>query len=422
MLAAVLLGSFAQGASAADPIVTDIRVGHHVDKTRFVLDINAAVEMRIFTLSAPYRVVFDMPVVGWRLPAKPLPAQTGLFKAMRYGLYQPGQSRVVVETTGPVAVKSAFFLPPSGSDTYRFVLDMVAVKDSYFAANRKQLISVSANGGGYSMADQDQLQPQVQTQASVQSQAQSVSLSQLSLAPIKPASLQNQVQVIAIDAGHGGADPGTIGRSGAYEKHITIAAARTIKDVLEASGRYKVVLTRDRDVFIRLRDRVAVARDAGARLFISIHADSIKDRSVRGASVYTLSDRASDKEAALLAKKENKADVIGGVDLSGETPEITNILIDLAQREAMNESAEFANILASELKSVTRVLKKTHRFAGFAVLKAPDVPSVLVELGFLSNVTDEKNLRSKKFRRKLANALLDSIDQYFSQVQQAASN
>ncbi len=419
-----------QTSSAADTVVTDIRVGHHSDKTRFVVDLSNPVPIRIFTLKDPFRVVFDMPEVGWRLPQQPLPSQVGIFKTMRYGLYQPGQSRVVVETTGPSAIKSAFFLPASGGAPDRFVLDMIAVSEAYFTASIKNLITVTANGGGFAMVEQPTIAipsavatiPQAPVPDNVPNNVTNNVKNALVVAPIKPNLQQFVKKVIVIDAGHGGADPGTIGRSGAYEKHITIAAARSIRDTLEATGRYKVVLTRDRDVFIRLRDRVAISRKAGADLFISIHADSIKDRSVHGASVYTLSNQASDKEAALLAKKENKADLIGGMDLSGETQEITDILIDLAQNESMNESAKFAKMLVGKMKPVTKVLSNAHRFAGFAVLKAPDVPSVLVELGFLSNITDEKNLRSKAFRKKVSMAILRAIDYYFAQTQQANSN
>jgi N-acetylmuramoyl-L-alanine amidase len=172
-------------------------------------------------------------------------------------------------------------------------------------------------------------------------------------------------------------------------------------------------------MFIRLRDRVAFARDKGAALFISLHADTIRNRNVRGLSVYTLSERASDKEAAELAERENKADLIAGIDLSGQAPGVTDILIDLAQRESMNESARAAGFLVRELKRVSKLLRNTHRFAGFAVLKAPDVPSLLIEMGFLSNARDERSLRSAKFRRRLAGAVTKAIDSFFARVEQA---
>jgi len=232
--------------------------------------------------------------------------------------------------------------------------------------------------------------------------------------PRKPA-----VRVIAIDPGHGGADPGTQGPSGTLEKFITLAAARTLKEELEATGRFRVFLTRERDVFVRLRDRIARARESGAELFISLHADAIKNSRIRGASVYTLSETASDAEAAALAEKENKVDLIAGVDLSGESPEVADILIDLAQRETMNESAHFANLLVKDLGNELDLLRNTHRFAGFAVLKAPDVPSVLLEMGFLSNREDEAALRSKPYRRQLARAVARAVEKYFSRIEEA---
>jgi N-acetylmuramoyl-L-alanine amidase len=225
--------------------------------------------------------------------------------------------------------------------------------------------------------------------------------------------------VIVIDPGHGGDDPGAIGVSGTYEKNITLAAARDVRNELQRLGGYRVVLTRERDKFIRLRDRVAFGRDAGADLFVSLHADTMPNRQVRGASVYTLSETASDAEAAALAVQENKADLIAGVDLTQETSEVANILIDLAQRETMNRSAQFAALLVDELRRETRLLRNTHRFAGFAVLKAPDVPSVLVELGFLSNRRDEKMLRTKAYRQKLAAAIARGIDRYLVGVEEA---
>jgi N-acetylmuramoyl-L-alanine amidase len=207
--------------------------------------------------------------------------------------------------------------------------------------------------------------------------------------------------------------------SGIYEKHVTLAMARELKKELEETGRFKVMLTRDRDIFIRLGDRVQIARDAKAELFISVHADTVKNKAIRGPSVYTLSEKAADKEAAELAERENKADLIAGIDLSHETPEVTNILIDLAQRESMNESARFAAVLVDQLKLTTSVLRNTHRFAGFAVLKAPDVPSVLLELGFLSNPSDERSLRSRNYRAQLATAVAKALDAHFVRVEEA---
>ena len=226
-------------------------------------------------------------------------------------------------------------------------------------------------------------------------------------------------QIIVLDPGHGGVDPGATGVSGIYEKYITYSMARELQQQLEKTGHYKVHLTRDRDVFIPLRDRTAIARQLNADLFISLHADVVSDADIRGLSVYTLSQNASDTEAQALADKENKSDLIAGIDLSHETADVTNILIDLAQRETMNRSAGFAGEIVEELGRETPLLTNTHRFAGFAVLKSPDVPAVLIEMGYLSNPIDEKNLRQPEYRAKLAHAISRAVDRYFLQGQKA---
>jgi N-acetylmuramoyl-L-alanine amidase len=227
------------------------------------------------------------------------------------------------------------------------------------------------------------------------------------------AKAKDGVPVIVIDPGHGGVDPGATGVSGAYEKHITLAMARELKAMLERSGRYRVHLTRDRDVFIRLRERVAIARAQGADLFISLHADAVQNPQIRGLSVYTLSRNASDAEAQALAEKENKADLIAGIDLTHESADVANILIDLAQRETMNRSAGFATELVDEVGQEMDLLGNTHRFAGFAVLKAPDVPAVLVEMGYLSNDSEEKLLRQPQYRARLAKSITQAVERFF---------
>ncbi|CAA7620645.1 N-acetylmuramoyl-L-alanine amidase [Candidatus Terasakiella magnetica] len=228
-----------------------------------------------------------------------------------------------------------------------------------------------------------------------------------------PAKGRDGIPVIVIDPGHGGVDPGATGVSGIYEKHITLSMARELKAALEKGGRYKVHLTRDRDVFIRLRDRVAIARQQGADLFISLHADAVQSPQIRGLSVYTLSQTASSSEAQTLAEKENKADLIAGIDLSHESADVAGILIDLAQRETMNRSAGFATEMVDEVGQELDLLDNTHRFAGFAVLKAPDVPAVLVEMGYLSNEYEEKQLRQPVYRARLAKAISKAVERFF---------
>ncbi|MEE8280016.1 MAG: N-acetylmuramoyl-L-alanine amidase [Alphaproteobacteria bacterium] len=354
--------------------------------TRFVLEATERLEAEVFTLASPYRVVIDLPEVSWRLPDGVGKTGAGLIENFRYGLFAPGKSRVVLDVKAPVAVKKSFILAPNGGYRYRLVLDLERVSRKAFFER------VEAGRRSRKVA----------------------ALPVPSPLPARPKDRRDSKRVIVIDPGHGGVDPGTIGRRGTREKTITLIMARELRRRLEATGRYRVVLTRQRDIFVRLRHRVAKARAAGAELFISMHADAIRNRRVRGASVYTLSEVASDKEAAALAAKENKADLIAGVDLTNENPEVTNILIDLAQRESMNYSARFAALLVAELRRAGKILRKSHRFAGFAVLKAPDVPSVLVELGYLSNRYDERLLRQRAYRAKLSDAILRATDKYFA--------
>lgn len=227
---------------------------------------------------------------------------------------------------------------------------------------------------------------------------------------------------MVIDPGHGGVDPGTIGVSGTEEKEITLAAAKELKRQLEIGGRYKAVLTRDSDIFLPLRERVQIARNAHAQLFISLHADSIGTRSFSGSSVYTLSEKASDAETAALAARENKADVIAGADLSDYPGEVAGILIDLAQRETKNDSIKYARLLTGQLDRNGHVLEHGLRAAGFAVLKAPDVPSVLLEMGYLSNPKEERELRDPRYRAKLMAAVKRATDAYFAERDRPAKS
>ncbi|MCW5746894.1 MAG: N-acetylmuramoyl-L-alanine amidase [Alphaproteobacteria bacterium] len=235
-------------------------------------------------------------------------------------------------------------------------------------------------------------------------------------APVrKAAPARPKPRIVVIDPGHGGPDPGTIGLSGHYEKFVAISAAREMARQLTATGRYKAVLTRGGDSYVALRDRVARARSAKAELFVSVHADAHPDHMTRGASVYTLSEAASDREAAALAAKENKADIVSGVDFRGKAPEVTSILIDLSQRETINQSRTFAGMLLESLgKKGVGLLARSHRYAGFAVLTAPDTPAVLLEMGYLSNRYDERLLLQRSHQQRLASALVEAADRFFA--------
>jgi len=392
----------AQGAkqkqqAARASTVLGLRVGVHAQKTRLVMDLDGPVSFDSFALMDPYRIVLDLPEVAFKVPSRGLPKTTGGVSGYRFGLFKPGTSRVVIDLAEPRIIASAFQLPPRGTRGHRLVIDLKKV-------SRQAFLDASTASIRKRLAQQRKSQPP----AAAPKQS-----------PVRR-STTGARKVIVLDPGHGGVDPGAIGASGVYEKTVVLEAAKTLKRVLEASGRYRVMLTRERDIFLRLRQRVATSRAAEADLFISIHADSIGDKSLRGASIYTLSEKSSDKEAARLAEQENKADIIAGMDFSTETPEVTNILIDLAQRETMNQSARFAGFLAKELRSSVRTHRRAHRFAGFAVLKAPDVPSVLLEIGYLSNRQEEKMLRTRKFQERIATAIRRGIDRYFKNIQSAS--
>lgn len=374
-------------AQTPEPVMRDARIGLHDGATRFVLEFDRALPYKIFTLAGPDRVVIDLPSVDWRGPESGKAEGKGLIGGYRHGLFKPGITRVVIDLSGPAKVAKHFELGASGSAGPRVVVDIAP------AAKTVQSTEPVQSAGWAAYADQ---------------LARSTPVAMPQAPP--PGSTK---RIVVIDPGHGGVDPGAIGASGVYEKKITLSFAKVLKKELEATGRYDVVLTRNRDIYIPLRDRYAVAHEVNAGLFVSLHADSHHSRDLRGLSVYTLSDKASDKEAAALAKKENLSDVLAGTDLTGYEADVTSILISLAQQSVKQSSALFAETLVEEMKPSIRLLRNPHRFAGFAVLKSPNVPSVLVELGYLSNPKDEKGLRSSKHQEVMARNMVQAIDRFF---------
>jgi N-acetylmuramoyl-L-alanine amidase len=375
---------------AALPVVIDARIGEHSDSTRFVVEVSDPIAVRMFTLSNPNRVVLDMPEVLWRLANAAQPSGKGVVKSYRYGLFRPGDARFVIDLNSPVSAAEPMILPPSDGYGYRVVLDLAPTTQAVFDRT-----------AGWP-ADMRARENAAETLASI--------------APpkgTKQAPEAHGKKVVVIDAGHGGIDSGTIGVDGSMEKNLVLDEAIRLGRVLEKRG-YTVHLTRNTDIYIPLRERVNIARGYDADLFISLHADSNPDASVEGMSVYTLSESGSDKEAAALAKKENQSDIIAGVDLSGGNSPVASILIDLAQRETMNRSSHFAQTVVNGLSGATDILpREPHRSAAFAVLKAPDVPAVLIELGYLSNPHDCKQMGTDIWRNRVANAIADAVDGQF---------
>ncbi|MDD9798276.1 MAG: N-acetylmuramoyl-L-alanine amidase, partial [Alphaproteobacteria bacterium] len=377
--------------------IRDLRLGAHEARTRLVIEMTEKVPYNVFLLANPYRAVVELPAATWAIAD--IARDTGLVSGVRYGAFQPTQARVVLDLRGPVKVQQQLQLDPSLSNPhYRLVIDFVPVVAAEFTvqkANRapvSQSASQSALGPNARPVPQARVpqtrvpqtqMPQARVPQTRVPQAQ-MPQAQVPLAQVPLARPKQEKKIIVLDPGHGGVDPGARGRS-LREKDIVLSFARELAAQLRASGHYQVYLTRQKDVYITLRERVRFARRKNADLFISIHADAIRKRNIRGLSVYTLSEKASDSEAAALAANENRSDIIAGMDFGDQLPEVTDILIDLAQRGTKNSSVKFANHVIDHAKHSTRLLERPHRYAGFRVLKAPDVPSVLIELGFLTN-------------------------------------
>jgi N-acetylmuramoyl-L-alanine amidase len=387
LIAGIGLAAAALAAPAsADsfPVATDARLGGDDTQTRFVLDLSRKVDLHVFTLADPYRVVVDIPQVTFRLPPKTGETGRGLIKAFRFGLVMPGGSRIVFDAVKPVRVDKAFVVDPADGAPARLVLDLVATDRESFL--RKIALD----------------------QRFAHAQAPPAREQQPSSGDARP--------LIVLDPGHGGIDTGTKGPNGQMEKDIVLDFTKRLREKIETAGKYRVLLTRSDDTFVPLAERVRFAREAGAALFISIHADSLPRREgdTQGATVYTLSETATDPAAARLAEQENRADVIAGVDLKDQPDDVAGILIDLAQRETKTFSVQFASKLVGIMKQTTRLHKDPLKSAGFRVLRAPDVPSVLVELGYVSNKEDLQSLSSDSWRDRTANAMASAIDGYFS--------
>lgn len=411
-----LLAVFGGTAGASGSEISALRLGDHGERTRLVIDLDKPVTYKVFTLADPYRVVIDLQDAQFSVEPSALPAPRGVIKRLRYGLFKSDVARIVVDADGPVKIAKAFQILPRPGYPDRLVLDLEKTDPASF------LTAMDSPKTGYAKVGSSHIAASKKAPEKKANSSTLASVPKAAPALVVPAG-EPLKPVVVIDPGHGGIDPGAIGRSGIYEKEIVLSAAKILRDILEATGRYEVVMTRTKDVFVPLKERVAFARRSHGDLFVSLHADSLPSApTLRGASVYTLSEEASDAEAAALAKSENDSDLLAGLDFGGQAPDIQNILLDLAQRETMNESIRFAKMTVEHLGRRSKLIKRPHRFAGFRVLKAPDIPSVLVELGFLSNRHDEANLRGKNYRKKLMLGLADSIDSFFALNRSLSAN
>jgi N-acetylmuramoyl-L-alanine amidase len=375
------------------PIASDARLAGDSKLTRFVLDLDKKIQFRAFALDDPYRIVVDISQVSFHLDPGSGSTGRGLVKSFRYGLVMPGGSRLVFDLTGPARISNSYMLDAANGQPPRLVLELEEV-------DRATFVQALA-------PEKPELKPSVSDTAAIAAPE--------TVRPPKPAAPPDMRPVVVIDPGHGGPDNGT--RAGEEaEKNLVLTFGLALRDRLEKSGKYHVVMTRTDDTFIPLDDRVRFAHNQSAALFVSIHADYLphNEGDAQGATIYTLSDKASDAEAERLADAENRADAIGGVNLTNEPTDVADILIDLAQRETRTFSNRFARLLMNEMKNSVRMHKHPLKSAGFRVLKAPDVPSVLVELGYVSNKGDLEHLVSDSWRTKTVGAMAQAIDAFLA--------
>lgn len=362
------------------PNANDARLGGDDTRTRFVMDLDRSVDIATFVLADPYRVVVDLPAVNFRLSPTAGREGRGLVTAFRFGQFAPGKSRIVIDTVQPVTVERAFVLAPADGQPARLVVDMTrATREAHLRA-----VPQEARPRGEGIVPP---QPRPGPRAE------------------RPG--RDAVPLIVLDPGHGGVDSGATTPEGVHEKTIVLDFARALRAALERTGRVRVAMTREGDQFVSLDDRIRIARERQAALFLSLHADSFARPllGLSGASVYTLSERASDQEAAAYAERENRADLIAGVVSTPETGEVADILFDLMHRETKNFSVQFARMLVEEVRPHVRLVRNPHRFAAFRVLRAPDVPSALLELGFLTSREDVQRLTDETWRRTTAEAV-----------------
>ena len=385
--ALALVGLFSLSAFAKETMpkltASAARIASDSARTRIVIDFDVQPKVTVHYLQNPNRIIVDLDETDFNFPENQLKA-IGLYKDIRFGTMAPGSSRIVFTLRRSAQLVTAEAQKNDTGQGYHLVLEGESISETKFAGLIKsqdwQKVTSDASKGD-----------RIGTKSEV----------------------KTAIFTIAVDAGHGGIDTGATGvDSKTQEKDITLDYAKKLVEFLNAENGVHAFLTRETDVFLSLPERVMVARQQNANLFISIHADTLPQKDVRGATVYTISDRASDNLAENLASRENKSDDIAGVPLSDEPAEVADILIDLARRETQAFSITLADTIVKSFEGDINLINNPHRSAGFRVLMAPDVPSVLVELGFLSNKEDEAQLVNPEFRDKVAKRLTDAVRKY----------
>jgi N-acetylmuramoyl-L-alanine amidase len=375
------------GGRSSEAIALDV-LGDRKN-TVLQLTLTRGVTAEVYSLANPYRVIVDLPQVGFQLPPDAGRDGRGLVSAFRYGQFAEGKARIVLDTVGPVAIAKAAMTNSRSGTGVVLTVELQPTNAAAFG---------EGTGGGRQSASQ--AQPPASPAAAI-------------------ATGSTDKPVVVIDPGHGGIDPGAVGAADLLEKNLVLAVSKRVQAQLQRSGRYTVIMTRDRDVFISLNERLALSRRAQSDLFISIHADSIEQtyaQSIRGATIYTLSERASDAQARAIAEKENSSDLVAGLDVAkGEdNTDVKNILIDLMKRETANFSAEFSRTLVRKLKSNVSLSRDPQRSAAFKVLRQTHAPSVLVELGYVSNAEDSRQMQAADWQEKVSTSIVAAVDAFFA--------
>jgi len=383
MMALPILSPPAAAVAAADPLLAyGARIAGDDARTRIVIDLDREPTFSVHYLDNPVRIIIDLPATAFGFPAADL-KPIGLFKDIRYGTMDEDSARIVLTATKPVKLVMAKVQPDENGKGHRLVLDAEMLPAGQFADLIKQ----------QSWTNDDT--------------AKDVG----PVAPIEKA--DPSTFLVAVDAGHGGIDAGATASDGVtQEKEITLTFAKLLADKLNAQPGIKAFLTRDKDEYLSLSERVTIARQNHASLFISLHADTLKQKDIRGATVYTISDKASDKLAGEVADRENNSDQLAGAETQTQPAAVADILMDLTRRETQAFSISLAQDVLTSFNGQISMINNPHRHAGFRVLQAPDVPSILLELGFLSNKDDEKLLLDPDWRQKLADRLTDAVKQY----------
>ncbi|MGB3874385.1 MAG: N-acetylmuramoyl-L-alanine amidase [Shinella zoogloeoides] len=384
---AILLPALAAPASAAPLLAFGARIAGDDARTRLIIDFDRKPDFKVHYVANPYRVLIDLPETDFGIKADELEAR-GIFSDIRYGTMAEGRSRIVLTASRPVGVVLAEVQEEQGAASYRLVIDTAIVTGEVF---------------------QGQMEKQSWQQASAPAGEQP--------SVILPGGKADGPFVIAVDAGHGGIDNGARGaNTKTEEKNVTLAFAHQLAEALNKLPGTRAILTRDKDEFLSLSQRVQLARSEGANLLISIHADTLKQKDIRGATVYTISDKASDSLAASLAERENLSDQIAGIAFVDEPAEVADILLDLTRRETQAFSINLAESVVGKFKDEVLLINNPHRHAGFRVLTAPDVPSILLELGFLSNKEDEQLLVDPAWQKKVAGLIANAVEEYRATV------